>query len=171
MACTKHKQSSLTGFLSESSAAKYKARDPSVAIARTTSGLHQTTESDQLATEGETDHVELDIADFAADSLAVTPDAVKWRLINERRPLEYEKLPTRTYKDSKRKSGVYQRNCNREWFDVFPFLSYSRRASGCTAWHVSSFQLVVRLIPVREPVAPIFWSRSHTKIGKMLKSI
>ena len=130
MACTKRKQSSLTGFLSESSAAKYKARDPSVAIARTTSGLHQTTESDQLATEGETDHVELDIADFAADSLAVTPDAVKWRLINERSPLEYEKLPTRTYKDSKRNSGVYQRNCNREWFDVFPFPSYSRRASG-----------------------------------------
>ena len=135
MACTKRKQLSLTGFLSESSsqeqATKYRAMDSSgfnVASAKTTCGLPQTT--DQLATGDENDHVKIDIADFVADSLAVIPDAVKWRLINERRPLEYEKIPTRTYKDSKRKSSVYHRNCNREWFDMFTFLSYSKRASG-----------------------------------------
>ena len=145
MACTKRKQLSLTGFLSESSsqeqATKYRAMDSSgfnVASARTTFGLHQTT--DQLATGDENDHVKMDIADFVADSLAFIPDAVKWRLINERRLLEYEKFPTRTYKDSKRKSAVYHRKCNREWFDMFTFLSYSRRALGlyCLACVLSS---------------------------------
>ena len=71
----------------------------------------------------------LDIADFVVAASTV-PDQVKYRIIKERRPPLNVSIPNKVYKDSNRKGGTYQRRCNRQWFDIFDFLAYSRSAEG-----------------------------------------
>jgi hypothetical protein len=58
------------------------------------------------------------------------PDDVKLKLIDLRVPEQSFKFPGRKYNDSKRKSGVYTRYCNRDWLNEFQFLSYSKSLDG-----------------------------------------
>ena len=72
----------------------------------------------------------LDIADFVSASSLSVPDQGKYRVIKERKPSLHESIPSKSYKDCKRKSGTYQRRCNREWFEIFDFLAYSSSTQG-----------------------------------------
>ena len=58
------------------------------------------------------------------------PDDVKLKLIELHVPEQSFKYPGRKYNDSKRKSGVYTRYCNRDWLSEFQFLSYSKLQDG-----------------------------------------
>ena len=58
------------------------------------------------------------------------PDDVKLKLIELRVPEQSFKYPGRKYNDSKCKSGVYTRYCNRDWLSEFQFLSYSKLQDG-----------------------------------------
>ena len=54
---------------------------------------------------------------------------VKLKLIDSCVPEQSFKFPGRKY-DSKCKSGVYTRYCNRDWLNEFQFLSYSKSLDG-----------------------------------------
>ena len=71
-----------------------------------------------------------DIANYTTKVASAIPDQVKYSIIKERKPSLQVKIPTRSYNDSSRSRGTYQRQCNREWFDMFPFLAYSRSTEG-----------------------------------------
>ena len=58
------------------------------------------------------------------------PDDVKLKRIDSHMPEQSFKFPGRKYNDSKCKSGVYTRYCNRDWLNEFQFLSYSKSLDG-----------------------------------------
>ena len=73
-----------------------------------------------------------DIADFVNRQCSENPPShhMLMALIKSRAPPPSLPLPSRQYKDAKRKSGVYTRTCNRAWFDAFDFISFSKRRQG-----------------------------------------
>ena len=48
----------------------------------------------------------------------------------ERVPSNGFKFPAKVYKDKRKLSGIMHRYCQREWFDIFKFISYSRLQDG-----------------------------------------
>jgi hypothetical protein len=70
-----------------------------------------------------------DISQFVGGSIKAS-DEDKNRLIKERTPSDSFLFPTKTYNDKRRKAGTTQRRCMREWFQVFPFITYSKSQDG-----------------------------------------
>ena len=57
-------------------------------------------------------------------------DDLKYNLIKNREPDSTVIFPARHYKDKRAKSGLTSRYCCRDWFKMFPFVSYSMSAEG-----------------------------------------
>ena len=74
-----------------------------------------------------------DISDIATGTAASDPkdhQSLIMELLERRVPPADMKMPRREYQDSKRKSGVYTRSCNRSWFEMFDFLAFSEKRQG-----------------------------------------
>ena len=105
MATTKRKQSGITGFFSPAPKRRV-AEEPAPKVdddvPHSSVGTATTSSSDE--SQALTEHsTSIDIADFIAVSSITIPDQVKYRVILERKPLQHDCIPTRTYNDSKRK--------------------------------------------------------------------
>lgn len=61
---------------------------------------------------------------------SVITDDLKYNLIKNREPNSSFKFPARHYKDKRAKTGLLSRYCCRDWFKMFPFVSYSMSADG-----------------------------------------
>ena len=72
-----------------------------------------------------------------------------WQLIITIKPDKKVQIPLHTYKDKRKKSGITQRCCNREWFDTFDFLAYHEKIKGvyclaCLLFPTSPFKQAKR---------------------------
>jgi hypothetical protein len=72
-------------------------------------------------------NAESDISSYIGKSVE---DTIKYNLITERMPEETFDFPRKLYKDSKRKKGVYSRNCQHDWLKTFNFVTYSKKEDG-----------------------------------------
>ena len=68
----------------------------------------------------------LDIFDVVSRGRLQLDDASKLQLIKERLPPIGFQFPAKPYKDKRKQGGVMNRYCQREQFEVFPFISYSQ---------------------------------------------
>lgn len=71
-----------------------------------------------------------EVAKSSAGAIERLSDKEKNDLVCSRKPSEHTKLPSNEYTDRRRVSGVTVRQCNRGWFDQFPFTSFSEKAQG-----------------------------------------
>ena len=71
----------------------------------------------------------VDISRFVGTA-TVPDDDTKYKLIKERVPSNGFKFPAKVYKDKRKLSGIMHRYCQRECFDIFKFISYSRLQDG-----------------------------------------
>ena len=84
----------------------------------------------------------LDVSNFLdSKARAHLPESNILESIQTRVPNQDLVLPTRVYKDKKRKSGTYTRTCHRGWIEKFQFVTYSHLRQGL-------FCLACVLIPV-----------------------
>lgn len=71
-----------------------------------------------------------DIADFVSGNLSGISNDVLLKVIEPRKPALNEQMPSQVTKDKSQKDGTRVRYCNRSWFDMFPFASYSSSKQG-----------------------------------------
>jgi hypothetical protein len=57
-------------------------------------------------------------------------DEVKYALIKNREPPTHFQFPSKQYKDKRNPKGFVNRQCCRDWFQRFSFLSYSQKSHG-----------------------------------------
>ena len=69
----------------------------------------------------------LDIRDYIQNCRV---DEIKYSLIQTRVPEQSFQFPPKQYKDKRSSTGFFQRFCNRQWFQTFDFISYSRIDDG-----------------------------------------
>lgn len=84
--------------------------------------------SDEYHPDSHTNPVHPDISSLMRSGMI--SDEMKYNLIMNREPPSAFKFPARQYKDKRAKSGFLSRYCCRDWFNMFPFISYSVSAEG-----------------------------------------
>lgn len=72
----------------------------------------------------------LDIASFVNCSGQKVSDHILLNVIKTRTPAASIPMPSRLYSEKSRKDGKRRRYCNRQWFERFPFISYSQSQQG-----------------------------------------
>lgn len=119
----------------------------------------------------------LDIASFVSCGATAT-DCCKMKLIESRKPALTISMPSHQYPDKSRTGGVRQRFCKHDWFDKFPFTSFSPSVCGifclsCILFPVEQQTsgraqiLIIRpLINWKDAVADLT-AHSHLKQGWM----
>jgi len=101
----------------------------------------------------------LDISYYTKGRATNLDADTKYRLIQERVPPTGFKFPGKAYRDKRKVTGVMNRYCQREWFDAFRFISYSKTQDGL-------YCLCCVLFPTTSPSCQpkLFVKQPYTKL-------
>ena len=128
--------------------------EPTVA-AEACSNLPDETTSETTTSDEPKQPVHHDISDYTTGRTDDIDDATKYNFIKERIPPSGFKFPPKAYKDKRRETGVMYRHCNREWFDSFKFIAYSKAQDGlyclCCVLFPTAYKYGISSLLIKQP--------------------